>query len=372
MNKVHAFVGSETGLLKSINFSSKSWSNVNKPQKCDRQTMLTEQQVKSLSWFDMDSNTVSVGTANCSIFVFDSSTLSICEKITFEKKLGELVALDSFENKHVFATSDGKVHLYDSNLKNEETLLFSTGESLDVLRRRVDSNNLGTGGKKNDFKLWNIERPEQPIFRAKNVRNDFLNLEVPVWVTDIAYLPSSEKIACSSAYHKVNIFDPKAQRRPVLTVEFGENPIKSMCVAPNDNQVLVGNTIGDMALLDFRGKGHVVQKYKGGAGSIRGVACHKSQNVVVSCGLDRMLRIHDVASRKLLHKFYLKSRLTCLLLSQKDFSLDDVAATEGDAQEDDVTAEDVWQNLEEVEEEKKTKRKLDKKDERRSKVAKVK
>lgn len=28
---------------------------------------------------------------------------------------------------------------------------------------------VGTGGQKNDLKLWDLERPEEPIFRAKNV-----------------------------------------------------------------------------------------------------------------------------------------------------------------------------------------------------------
>lgn len=28
---------------------------------------------------------------------------------------------------------------------------------------------VGTGGQKNDLKLWDLNRPEEPIFRAKNV-----------------------------------------------------------------------------------------------------------------------------------------------------------------------------------------------------------
>ena len=32
---------------------------------------------------------------------------------------------------------------------------------------------VGTGGQKNDLKLWDLDRPEEPIFRAKNVIINF-------------------------------------------------------------------------------------------------------------------------------------------------------------------------------------------------------
>jgi len=55
--------------------------------------------------------------------------------------------------------------------------------------------------------------------------------------------------------------------------------------------------------------------FKGFAGAIRSVAYHPTLPLVASCGLDRFLRVHDVHTRKLKHKVYLKQKLNCLLFS---------------------------------------------------------
>ncbi|NXN91429.1 WDR74 protein, partial [Rhinopomastus cyanomelas] len=54
---------------------------------------------------------------------------------------------------------------------------------------------------------------------------------------------------------------------------------------------------------------------KGVWGGVRGLQCHPSLPLVASCGLDRFLRLHHLGDGGLQHKVYLKSRLTCLLLS---------------------------------------------------------
>lgn len=50
--------------------------------------------------------------------------------------------------------------------------------------------------------------------------------------------------------------------------------------------------------------GSVVQRYKGAEGGIRAVACHPNEDIVVSCGLDRYLRIHDINNKQLIHKVH--------------------------------------------------------------------
>ena len=35
---------------------------------------------------------------------------------------------------------------------------------------------VGTGGKENDLKIWDLNSPEEPVFKAKNVNNvKFIN-----------------------------------------------------------------------------------------------------------------------------------------------------------------------------------------------------
>lgn len=114
----------------------------------------------------------------------------------------------------------------------------------------------------------------------------------------------------------------------------------------------VGNTHGQIALLDLR-KGLVRGSLKGLSGGVRGLQCHPSQPVVASCGLDRFLRIHSLEDRRLQHKVYLKSRLNCLLLANRD--LEDAGGVAGEAGPQEVKEEEaegsddeVWDAMERV------------------------
>ncbi len=150
------------------------------------------------------------------------------------------------------------------------------------------------------------------------------------------------------------MFDPSSpQRRPVLEVEYGEHPLTALSLPAGGNTVVVGNTHGQIAMLDLR-KGLVRGCLKGLAGGVRALQCHSSQPVVASCGLDRFLRIHGLEDRKLQHKVYLKSRLNCLLLASRD--LEDGGGVMGQGGSQEVKEEDeggddeVWDTMERVEE----------------------
>lgn len=154
------------------------------------------------------------------------------------------------------------------------------------------------------------------------------------------------------------MFDPSSpQRRPVLEVEYGEHPLTALSLPAGGSTVVVGNTHGQIALLDLR-KGLVRGCLKGLAGGVRGLQCHPSQPVVASCGLDRFLRIHSLEDRKLQHKVYLKSRLNCLLLSSRDLE-DGGGATgqggPGEVKEEEGEDDEVWDTMERVEEKQKRK-----------------
>lgn len=152
--------------------------------------------------------------------------------------------------------------------------------------------------------------------------------------------------------HQVHVYDPSSpRRRPVLEAAFGEYPLTALSLPAAGNTVVVGNTHGQMALLDLR-KGLVRGCLKGLSGAVRGLQCHTSQPVVASCGLDRFLRIHSLDDRTLLHKVYLKSRLNCLLLASRDLEAGgaELAAGAEDLKEE-VEEDEVWDAMEQVEEE---------------------
>jgi len=81
------------------------------------------------------------------------------------------------------------------------------------------SNIFATGGEERELCIWDLEKMEkdddddnentykiEPIFTAKNVKHDFLNLRVPVWVTCIQWLDDDDitKIIIGTGHHHVS------------------------------------------------------------------------------------------------------------------------------------------------------------------------
>ena len=112
-----------------------------------------------------------------------------------------------------------------------------------------------------------------------------------------------------------------------------------------------------MGLLDIR-QGKLVHLYKGFAGGIRSVQCHATKPVVASCGLDRFLRIHDIESKALLFKVYMKSRLNCVAMTERwgeerDTRTENSVVNkkgldneENDNEDDNGDIDDVWDTME--------------------------
>lgn len=74
-------------------------------------------------------------------------------------------------------------------------------------------------------------------FSPQKVPNDFLDLQVPVWVTDLGFLPGQgvqSRVVVGSGYHRVRLYDTKTQRRPVLSFDFGESPISAVAVTDDE------------------------------------------------------------------------------------------------------------------------------------------
>ncbi|KAF1782210.1 WD40/YVTN repeat-like-containing domain [Phytophthora cactorum] len=158
---------------------------------------------------------------------------------------------------------------------------------------------IGVGGKEHDLNLWSLET-QQVLFKAKNVTHDKLDMRVPVWVKDLRFLSTPG----NSNGHASLLYDSNTKRRPVQQLDnFGENPIQSLCVSPDETRVYVGDTAGNLDILDLRTS----------VGSIRDIACHPTLPYIAAVGLDRMVHVFDVNTRKYRHTIYSKQRLNSVL-----------------------------------------------------------
>ena len=130
------------------------------------------------------------------------------------------------------------------------------------------------------------------------MKNDFLNLRVPVWITAIDFFnDDNNRVAVGSANHIVRVYDRREKRRPVYETDWHEHPITALTLKPGNHSLLVGNSAGHMSEIDLR-NGKQLGAFKGSAGSIRSIVCHKTQPYVGVCGLDRVFKLYD-ANRKI-------------------------------------------------------------------------
>eukprot|EP00899_Mesostigma_viride_P028022 jgi/Mesvir1/8404/Mv12645-RA.1 len=166
-----------------------------------------------------------------------------------------------------------------------------------------------------DVSLWDIERGVQ-THTAKNVKPDHLGLVKPTWVTCLDFLDASSplNLVAGTAHGEVRVYDFRAQRRPVHVATFGEGPVSAVRAAPGRAPggtplVLAGNGHGVISALDARAGFRPSSGFKGVTGAIRSISLHPTEPLVASVGLDRFLRVHDLRSRHLVSKVFLKQPL---------------------------------------------------------------
>uniref|UniRef100_A0A0G4G3E8 Ribosome biogenesis protein NSA1 n=1 Tax=Chromera velia CCMP2878 TaxID=1169474 RepID=A0A0G4G3E8_9ALVE len=81
------------------------------------------------------------------------------------------------------------------------------------------------GGEENDVQLFDCKAGVK-VWEAKNVRNDELDLRVPVHVCSLLFCSklSPACIACGTYSGSMRLYDPRAQRRPVADVQLAKPP----------------------------------------------------------------------------------------------------------------------------------------------------
>jgi WD40 repeat protein len=194
----------------------------------------------------------------------------------------------------------------------------------------VDDNRLATGGNEKDLTLWDLSTGKE-TWKAKNAKPDPQTLlQQQVWPTSIAFLESNV-VAVGSAHSEIRLYDIRQQRRPIALTPKGmwEHRITSLCLLPNSNQLVAGDSAGFLKAMDWReGLNQIVGRFVGPAGSIRAIEVHPEQTRLAVVGLDRMLRVYDYSTRKQLHCIYLRQRLNCVLVGQE-------LSAEGETQDND-------------------------------------
>ncbi|XP_030075164.1 WD repeat-containing protein 74 isoform X2 [Microcaecilia unicolor] len=342
----HVWVGTETGILKGVNLHRKQASNYMEVSALNR-----AQEVCAMCWGDEHESEIFLACRDGTVKIFSTEKGKFTEFRDCSGGEGLFRGLAVHESSLITCVESGLVKVWKEGTQEDGNTEINTGPNIAKMRQNPEMQHcIGTGGKENDLKVWDLQRPDQPIFKAKNVRNDWLDLRVPVWVQDLQFLPRSQKIVTCTGHHQVRLYDPcSPQRRPVLEALFQEYPLTALSVTPDANYVVVGNTQGSVAIIDLR-QGKLVKCLKGFAGSVRSIQCHASLPLVASCGLDRFLRVHNIEDKQLLHKVFLKSRLNCLLMTGRERWEEEQQEISSLSQEDvkEEEQDEIWNMMETV------------------------
>ncbi|KAJ3014401.1 WD repeat-containing protein 74 [Thoreauomyces humboldtii] len=252
---------------------------------------------------------------------------------------------------------------------------------------------LATGGDERDLTFWNLTpqgqtdaeafepeaSPDNPVaarkkrkervtlppgqlrpsWTARNVKNDFLNIRVPIWITQLAFLDSTTtRVLVGTGYHQIRLYDAERARKPLFSIEVGTHPIRAMAVrtvedaaaAPGGTSAVVSDTTGQMMHVGVDVKaatGKVLGKYAGLAGAVTSIAIPDGTDTVVTVGLDRFVKVFEMdGDRKLISKVYLKQRQTCVLADDPEAEAGQDGTDEG--QDQPASDDEAWEDFDHV------------------------
>ncbi|CAG9789898.1 unnamed protein product [Diatraea saccharalis] len=259
-------------------------------------------------WGNPGQTEILLAKKNQQIQVYDTLQ-GFTKSYTADFGTGHVVGLGRFKRKLVAALSSGVVKIWS---KKQEDLM-QVGK-LDCMKFcGEDSTLFATGGEENDLHVWRVGVNE-PEFVAKNLPQDWLQLRRPVWVSGLTFMPGSEGrlLAACSRHGYVRLYDSRAQRRPVVNVDF---TMAATCITPSfdERQVLVGFGRGQLHQVDLRNS-RPDKGFKGCAGAVTDIEAVKHSKLVVSTSLDRHVRVHNYETKELVYKQYLVSKLSCVLV----------------------------------------------------------
>lgn len=311
---LHLFI-----VLSEIDIGSE---NPHKPQDLQKISALNKlSRITSLNWGD--ENEILIGRANKFVKIYDANAGDFTSNV--EMIDGPIVGLARYNGRIIAGIENGKVQIFA-----ETPAIIETGDHMSKMRQcKEDGKLIVTGGKErqNKLKVWDLET-QTKIFESKNVKNDFLQLEVPIWDTDVTF-SNQHTLASCSRYGYIRLFDLRInnkiqQRRPILEYVNEKEHISYNCLATHDQTLYAATSSGIVRAFDVRKMKTILHTYKGFTGSISDMGVDSNGDYLFTSCLDRFVRVHSTKSPTLLYQCFVKSKATKILLhTKKETELDD-------------------------------------------------
>ncbi|XP_034652698.1 WD repeat-containing protein 74 [Drosophila subobscura] len=253
-----------------------------------------------------------------------------------------IVGLARYNDKLIAGIGNGELQSLELDPEEETPpVAISTGTQMDHLRQCAQARNIvATGGKErqNNLKVYDLSADAKQIFTSKNLPNDYLQLEVPVWDSDIGFVDGPSVLATCSRHGYVRLYDTRKQRRPVACFASEEHGMSFATLVARGNYIYTGTTMGALKAFDTRMK-NPVHTYKGFTGGVSDLHLDPTGRFLSSASLDRYVRVHDADSTVLLYQCYVKSKATKVLLrplKEEKPEVDDEQEEEEDEEVDEL------------------------------------
>ncbi|XP_016966647.1 WD repeat-containing protein 74 [Drosophila biarmipes] len=231
-----------------------------------------------------------------------------------------IVGLARYNDKLIAGIGNGQIQILKMQAEEKsEAVVIATGNHMDHLRQCVQVRSIvATGGKErqNNLKVYDLSSDGKQIFSSKNLPNDFLQLEVPVWDSDIGFVDGPSVLATCSRTGYVRLYDTRKQRRPVAYFASEEHGMSFSTLVARGYFIYTGTTMGVLKAFDTRRMKTHVHTYKGFTGGISDLHLDTTGRYLSSASLDRYVRIHDAESTVLLYQCYVKSKATKIVIRQ--------------------------------------------------------
>lgn len=276
-----------------------------------------------------------------------------------------------FEPFEIELPNESPIEAFAVNPEHENIIAYG-GKEVDLKVLELHDEKINSSVFKKDYKK---HFNPKVVFAAKNVKNDHLDLRIPIWITNILFFKNDSKnnykVLTSTHYGHLRIYDSTHGRKPMKNYQVSQDPILTLTFSDEGQKEVIitgpNSLIAkySLTLIDEKAfktnsatAGEIVKavpkllgKYTGG-NTGASYAVEVLENVVAVAGLDRYLRVFDVESRELLARVYLGVEVSSLIvLDDEDEEEEEVKRKrEAEVEED----EELWNQLDKEKKKQKT------------------
>ncbi|KAI8387860.1 Ribosome biogenesis protein NSA1 [Nakaseomyces glabratus] len=296
---------------------------------------------------------------------------------------------------YLACTKSGLVHILALDFKDKLLTKLQTFEVKAPLEfaqvydiEKTKKTVFACGGEENLVKLFELSESCDKIsmiWESKNVKNDRLDMRVPVWPVALKFLQPVPTSSAGYDKNKLNfqflvvtgwshfgIYNTQHGKRPMKYLDLlpEREPLRQLELLDPSHNTKAITQLGNLKcketeslefittdkktqVLKYNGQGQLIGKY--GKGDITGLATYigiHDQKYLLEGGLDRYLRVFDIESRAQKAKIYLGTNINRILVLDEELeALQEIEMAKNNkrkqtASDEEDDAEELWSKLE--------------------------